>query len=1234
MISSKLGLRCVFSAVAVLLFAGLQQTPLHAQLNVGGITGTVKDASGAAVPDVTVKAHNNGTNLEVSTNTKGSGDYTFPNLPIGQYSVSFSKTGFETENHSSIQVDGDRTTTVDASLKVGAVSQTIDVSGSPLMNQVDTTNGYVVDQLTIQETPLATGSFTQLAIMAPGVNADFLNGAGSNSGLGNQAIFANGQRDTSNSFALNGVNTNNLFNGKTTSSLGEGRFIANTGESFGAGGSITTSTSVYSAIGQALPSPAPETIDQISVNAAMYDATQGANAGAHIGVVTKSGTNDFHTELYEHFQNSDMNAASFFYNASPSILVKRPFLARNAYGETVGGPIKKNKLFFFGAYQGVTIADAQSGSVKTTVPITLTNDRSVTGILNMYNSDFNPKTPLVASQLSPVSVALLQAKTTGGGYLIPTPTVTNLSTASFLGYDALVQGPNVQARVQQANGNVDYMISDKDRLAVKYYFQTDPTSTPFSSGVDALGFPQKLSSGGQVASLDNTLILAPTMTWTQRIGFTREKAYAGTTDTLSPSQFGINLPSNSSFPEIYFAHADNTIAGTYYLGPNPSFGNAGMFQNQMEYASSVSWVKGRHTITFGGSLDHTQLNIVNNNTASSALYFTSFVNFLEGNINSSTKAVSFIGAASRYYRANTAGTYVNDTYKLKSNLTVTAGLRWDFDGPLSEKYGKLTTFDPASYAYSASTDTITGSGLLVASNNPTLGTKGAGDTLMKARQWGIAPRIGIAWSPASKLTVRTGFGVYYDRGELFSYLNAGAGGGFSGPFGVTLSPPFVGEVEASSASTFANPFPNAGAVVPNSPAVLLAQLPNLAQTTTNKYPTGNLYGPFTYSGYDENNRLPFTQNWTVDLQYQASPNLLVTVGYVGNHGQNEVLPIPFNQPGIATASNPINGQTTSYGYTYPIGNLNEPLSTNLNGFGSGNTAIRVPYLGYNANSVQYEAEGISNYNALQVSIKKKLSFGLQLTATYTWSHDLDEQSGVGLFYTGNNPLYPSTGYASSDFDRTHVFLVNYSYRVPKLTANKGLGTLINGWILGGQTVAESGEPFSVYDYSGSVASIYYSSNAEIVNPIVPLGPGITAQEARLQGTTGVNPNTPYLNAKAFQPQYLQPGQDGVPACDSTGKCDNGESTFSIDGRNMWRGPFGVRFDMTLGKQFDLSERYKLRFNFNAYNVFNHPDFDAPYNEVSFFSFEPPQIAPSASFGRITDTLGSSRFLEMNLHLTF
>jgi len=193
--------------------------PMLAQDVLGGITGTVKDATGAAVPDATVRARNIDTNLEVVQHSQANGSYTVGNIPAGTYRVTFTKDGFETETHTQVLVNANRTTTVDGDMKVGTVSTTVEVTSTPLMNQVDTTNGYVVDQLTIQETPLGTGSFTQLAILSPGVHADFLGGAGSNTGLGNQAIFANGNRDTSNSFSLNGVDTNNLFNGNSTSQV-------------------------------------------------------------------------------------------------------------------------------------------------------------------------------------------------------------------------------------------------------------------------------------------------------------------------------------------------------------------------------------------------------------------------------------------------------------------------------------------------------------------------------------------------------------------------------------------------------------------------------------------------------------------------------------------------------------------------------------------------------------------------------------------------------------------------------------------------------------------------------------------------------------------------------------------------------------------------------------------------------------------------------------------------------
>jgi hypothetical protein len=1207
------------------ILGALFYVALEAQEVLGAITGTVKDATGAAVPGATVKVVNKGTNLEINTHTDGNGYFLVSNLPVGDYRVTFTKEGFETETHSNVIVEGSRTSTVDGGLKVGAVSTTVEVTAGSQMNQVDTTNGYVVNQLTIENTPLGTGSFTQLAIMAPGVHADFLGGGGANTGLGNQAIYSNGQRATSNSFEINGINTNNLFNGNSTSQVGENRFVLNTGETFGTG-TIQTSTSVYDAIGQALPTPAPETIQEIAVNASQYDASQGNNSGAHISVITKSGTNEIHGEVYEHFQNSDFNAAPFFYNASPAQTTKVPFLNRNAFGGVVGGPIKKNKIFYFLAYQGVRIADGSTGQVHATVPITLTNDRSTTGIISALAGQ---GTTINASQISPVALAILQAKLPSGAYLIPTPNITNLAQAHQVGYDALQNGGNTIASVDQGSGNIDYLISEKDRLAVKYYIQSNPTTNPFSSGDDAFGFPQTLQAGGQVVSLDNTVILSPRITWQQRVGYTRMTAFAETSQAFTPQDFGITTPGGTQFPEIEFSKADSSLGSSFTFGPNASFGNAGVFQNQYEYATSFRWVLGAHSLSFGVDWNHTQLNIVNNNTNSDIIDFSTFANFVEGTVRTGTHSTAFLGSANRYYRSDTGGAFVQDSYKILSNLTLSLGLRWDLDGGLSEKYGKITGFDSSLYSYNAATDTITGSGLEVAGNNPNFATSGASNTLLNNRQWGFAPRIGLAWSPMKKLTIRTGYGIYYDRGELFSYLSAGAGGGFSGPFGVTLSPPFVSEITAGSTSTFANPFPSAGGVLPGNPAQFLAQLPNLKQTSTQTNPAGNLYGPFIFSGYDINNKLPYTQNWTFDLQYQLTNTLLLTTGYAGNHGQHLVVPETFNEPLIATPQNPVNGQTSSYGFTYPSNNPLEPINT-LEG---GNTGIRVPYIGYSANSVLYKADGVSNYDALQVRLTQRFSKGLVLNASYTWSHALDDQSGAGLFFTGNDSLNLRQSYGNSDFDQTHVFLINMTYAVPVIGTfkqNKFMDTALNGWVISTQTVAQSGQPYSVYDYSGSQGSIYFSSNDEITNPIIGLAPGVTVKQAQLQGTTGVNPGKPVLNAADFAPTYLTPGQDGVPAGDIY------ESAFGAGGRNVFRGPFGVRVDLSVGKIFQINERFKLRFSADAFNLFNHPSFDTPSNDVEFFpNFSPPPAAtPTGSLGVIQQTIGSPRFLQLNLHLIF
>ena len=358
------------------LFCSLAVPTLKAQQTLGAITGVVTDPQDSILPGTTVVLLNEKTGLKRTTVAGSDGFYNFPDLPIGTYTLTFSRDGFETEKFPGQVVQGDRTVTLPAKLKVGATSESVTVEATPLMNAVDTTNGYVLDTAQIEAVPLPTGSFTGAAILTPGVNAELSGGTGSNSGLGNAPIWANGQRDISNSFLLNGVDASNLFNGKSTSQSGGARVVNNTGVgNSGAGGVEQSEVSIYLAIGNALPTPAPETLAEIRVNASMYDAQQGSTSGAHIDLSTSSGTNDVHGQLYLHRGTNWLNAAPFFFKNDPDVPEndKNPELHRYTLGGSLGGPIIKDKLFGYVAYQHLHVSDQEVGDSFLNVPVGLDN---------------------------------------------------------------------------------------------------------------------------------------------------------------------------------------------------------------------------------------------------------------------------------------------------------------------------------------------------------------------------------------------------------------------------------------------------------------------------------------------------------------------------------------------------------------------------------------------------------------------------------------------------------------------------------------------------------------------------------------------------------------------------------------------------------------------------------------------------------------------------------------------
>jgi hypothetical protein len=396
--------------------------------------------------------------------------------------------------------------------------------------------------------------------------------------------------------------------------------------------------------------------------------------------------------------------------------------------------------------------------------------------------------------------------------------------------------------------------------------------------------------------------------------------------------------------------------------------------------------------------------------------------------------------------------------------------------------------------------------------------------------------------------------------------------------------------------------------------------------------------PYLFGAYGLNNKLPFTENWSVDLQWQALKEITATLGYTGNHSQRQTIPVPFNQPQIATPQSPLYAggmypQTATYGYQVGADEI-------YNTYTGGNTDLRTPYIGYNPNSVSWDTVGIANYDALLASVHKTISYGLDMYVAYTYSHSLDDSSGFGLFYNGNDPRNLRSGYASSDFDQTHTTAISFSYQLPKFqTGYRTLNVVSNGWGMNGYSILQSGQPYNVYDFSGTVGSIYFSSSDYLTNPVLPLAPGVTKKQA-LTGRSGAfGASDAAFNPTSFTYPLLAPGTNGVPADDPY------ESGFANGDRNIFRSAFQKSANIAFVKKTKIYERASLRLSMEVLNITNTPSFDTPGNNFTGApNFGPPYLpigpgADPATFsdqgvGVVTNPIGGARQIQFTGLLSF
>jgi Carboxypeptidase regulatory-like domain/TonB dependent receptor-like, beta-barrel len=1176
-------LKCVLLTIALLLLVA--PSLLAQSAGTSGLAGVVKDPSGASIPNVTVTATSTTTGQVRTATTGGDGAYRFNLLQPGDYKLRFVANGFKTAEVGSVTLNVTETPEVDRTLEVGTQNEQITVEATTEALQTQSsTLGTVVDSKAVVELPLSSRNYTQIVGLSAGVSGGVNNAT--QFGKGTQDYSVNGADPGQNNYQMDGVAINNS---------------ANSGSSNDSG--------IYAGIGI----PNPDAVQEFKIQTSTYDASYGRNPGANVNVVTKTGTNQFHGGLFEFLRNADLNANSFFDNRSGGGVQQK--LTENQFGGNFGGPIKKNKIFIFGAYQETRELNgiAPSGSSSFFEPPIPGGDRSTPawqaalGAANCpANNPGNPKFNTLfagfgqmqvacdGSNISAVSMAMLNLKLPGGGYYIPTNTGTPYQNV-FLTAPAIFHEHNLVV-------NMDYLINSKNTFSAKYFYTMDPQTGPLNGNL--AGTPESNYYANTNTSLKLVTIISNTLVNEARISGQRNEAIGSDSTPGTPQAVGQTpiVPTENELPVTIISGAFNMF-GTLAPSVSPT--------NQMQIADQISWSRGKHTIRAGFEVEGTRWPISFMGLERGFLFYGSFADWLIGRGgcdpsntacspanpgNTTGSAFGDITSCLFCVRSGPTGiihnygehnysAFVQDDWKVNSRLTINLGVRWEFDGTYNDKYGNLTNVWPdlmngvavPTSAAAAASSTAGFVGYVVPNNFVAHYGASAVPAGVQINNNGtpisghpplsnFAPRIGFAWQPKDngKLVIRGGAGMFYDRiaGDRFVH---GLEQGY--PYSITLDYP-------GATNTFSNVNPY--------PTTPLSFPPRWFNTAT-----------LTGSGLDQafldpSIHTPLVRQYNLNVQYQFAPTWILEVGYVGSSGINLVDTYhDYNVAGLASPSNPINGITSNT---------------------TQNIQARVRDLGYISGGLTGTAfDGKSFYNSLQITVRKQFSHGFTMQGAYTWSKDLADLTGSA----GNSgdPTNLAQQYGPVGFSRPQRLIINYAYDLPFGRHDGAAGYLLNGWNLSGVTTIQSGTPLTITDGGGGSIFGLSTSRAQMC-PGATYATAVTpgGVESRLGGASG---GPGYVSASAFCSADLP-------------QIGNGTG-YGNAGIGILLGPGQVNFDVSVIKTTRIRERQTIQFRSEFFNFFNHPQFSNPATLA---------VSTPSSFGQITTTSVGPRVIQFALKYNF
>lgn len=1113
----------------------------------GAIRGNIVDSTGAAMPGVVIEALSRTTGTQRSGLSDAGGSYSLGLLPPGVYQLRFSAHGFETESPAPVTVSVTETRTMNITMAVGGQQQTVEVSAAvtPLVQSESATLGTVVSGQTIQDVPLTERNYTQVLTMSPGVAGDVNNAA--SLGKGTQDVYVNGTTNTSNNFHMDGADINNFGSSRA------GDFVQQAG----------------------IAIPNPDTIHEFKIQTTLYDAGYGRDAGANVDVVTKSGTNQFHGGLFEFFRNTKLDANDPFLKGAGQ---SRPVMKQNQFGGIFGGPVRKNRLFFFGSYQGTRQVNGLSPSSfsSNTLPA-LTDDRSAAavgrGFCNQSTAFGGTRVACDGSNISPVALKLLNVKLPDGTYLIPTPQQLRTDrTGNLIGFSAY--SIPAHFKEDQYLVNTDYIISDKHRLEERYFHATDPQDQPFSSCSAGCtpGSGLLLNFANDVATLRLTSAMTPSFVNEAMVSFIRGTGVLVSKATITDQALGIT-PGNPNYPLMPIM----TINGLFSLAGS---GNDNSFSVVNTYAAAdqMSFTHGRNAFRAGYEYNLQQFNFDDPNQLRGSMTFQTFPDFLLGQSaaqNGSAYSNVFTSTAAqgnyyKGYRAREMSSFAQDDFKASSRLTFNLGLRWEINGGVSEAHGHMSSLSP-DLVLSSTPPTTAGSfaGFVVPANYPDPLPSGVtrlgGNTLARndVPLHNFGPRFGFAWQPlpkSNRLVVRGGYGVFYSRTNGNSILQTLGGQPFVSRLSLTGT--------SNAAATFQVPF-----TVPLSPGVWVPRTP-----------TSQLSETLVAANYDS----PMTQQFSLDVQGQILPDTALEVAYVGTRSTRLAESRALNAARLASPENPINGITTNT---------------------VANAPQRVPFLGFAPTGTSsIETYGFSMFHSLQATLKRQFNHGVQFQAAYTWSKVMSTVQGSGMtavFAGGsgnsNDPNDRFQRWSPAGYDRTHRIVLVYLWKIPSLTGGGFfLREALRNWSLSGVTTIQTGTPLTITDSrGGSIYGFASTSRAQLC-------PSITYGDIPTRGSTGSRVNN-YFNNAAFC---------AVPVI------GNGTG-YGNSGAGIVRGPDQNNFDFSLAKTFKTGERGTVEFRSEFFNALNHVQYSNPGTSYG-----------TASFGVIGSTSVAARLIQFGLKYNF